>query len=209
MYKGTHPQVQRDTDAAFVALESMLSGQDAIVIGVSGGVLLVQGRPVKDESPALKTFSDMLKEKNIASIKASRGASKEEFVYLAQILFMDPEDALHDDAIKPELLANLRSFQITEVRFGAAPPVPQAVGPSAPGQTADAAIVQALRSTRHRFCGGLIWRSAVVTCRRRNWAPNSRRTTHEYTLPAAGACRTSTRRTTTSALVAWRVVAAR
>ncbi|GEM_PF-5722091 len=137
MYKATHPQVQRDSDAAFTALESMLSGQDAITIGVSGGVLLVQGRPVKDESPALKTFSDMLKEKSIASIRAARGASKEEFHHLAQILFMDPEDALHEDSIKPELLANLRLFQITEVKFGAAPATPQAVGPVAPGQTAE------------------------------------------------------------------------
>lgn len=144
MYKATHPQVQRDSDAAFTALQSMLALQDPIQVGATGGLLLVQGRPVKDESPALKTFSDLLKEKNIAGFKASRSASKEEFLSFARILFMEPEEALKDDAIKPELLADLHTIQINEVRFGEAPSMPAA----APAAESVSALAEAYMRAR-------------------------------------------------------------
>ncbi|MEK7866069.1 MAG: fused response regulator/phosphatase [Planctomycetota bacterium] len=150
MYKATHPQVQRDSDAAFAALQSMLALQDPILIGATGGVFLVQGRPVKGDVAALKAFSEILGEKNIASFKAARGASKEEFAQLAHILFMEPEDALQDDAIKPELLAGLRSLQINEVRFGAAAAVPPSGGAVATGLTVESASALAEAYMRAR-----------------------------------------------------------
>lgn len=143
MYKASHPQVQRDCDAAFAVLGSMLAEQESVVIGATGGVLYVQGRAVKEESPALKTFSDLLRDKNIASFQAKRGATREEFIELATILFMDPEDALKDDHIKPELLSPLRNFRINEEGLG-----PPAAPAPAPVAESTAALAEAWMKTR-------------------------------------------------------------
>ncbi len=117
MYAATHPQVQKDMDACFGVIETVLGGQDSLHVGVTEGLLIVEGRPIKDESASFKTFAEMLRSKHLASFKISRGVTREEFLELVRLLCMKAEDALKDDHVMPELLAKMDHIKVNELRF--------------------------------------------------------------------------------------------
>lgn len=117
MYAATHPQVQKDMDACFAIIQDVMSRQEALHLGVTEGMLVVEGKPVKDDSASFKTFAELLRGKHIGSFKITRGTSKEEFLELVRLLCMRGEDALEGDAIKPELLRRLQKIKVNEIRF--------------------------------------------------------------------------------------------
>ncbi len=117
MYAATHPQVQKDIDACFGAVTAVLTGQEVLHLGVTEGMLIVDGKPIQDASASFKTFADLLRGKHIGSFKFTRGLTREEFLELVRLLCMKPEDALEQEHVKPELLAKFRNVKISELRF--------------------------------------------------------------------------------------------
>lgn len=116
-YSPQHRQAQAALQEAFSTLERMLQAQPSILLGTREGALILQGKPVRDASPATQGFCEMLAARNIATFAVEQGATLEEFGHLVRILSMNPEDLIEAQAIKPEHLKPLRHIRLNEMRF--------------------------------------------------------------------------------------------
>ncbi|KAF0243917.1 MAG: stage II sporulation E family [Planctomycetota bacterium] len=117
MYSPTHPQVAHDLAGAFAWIEKMTSQESPVALGTRDGVMIVQGHPVRELTPILKSFCDLISSRGISSFSAQHGATLAEFSALVDILVRKPDEVLQGDRIKPELLKPLQKFRINELRF--------------------------------------------------------------------------------------------
>ncbi|MCC6739808.1 MAG: SpoIIE family protein phosphatase [Planctomycetia bacterium] len=117
MYSPKHPQVAHDLADAFAWLEKMSAAESPVALGTREGTMIVQGRPVREMTPVLKSFCDILAGKGISAFSAQRGASLAEFSALVDILVKKPEEVLQGDRIRPELLKPLHHIRVNELRF--------------------------------------------------------------------------------------------
>ena len=117
MYSPTHPQVQLDLKDAFGWLEKMIGEEPSVALGTREGTMIIQGRPVREMTPTLKSFIDSLTSRGLTSFSVHRGATLAEFSAMVDILVKKPEDVMQGDGIKPELLAPLHNIRVNELRF--------------------------------------------------------------------------------------------
>ncbi|MBI2922181.1 MAG: hypothetical protein HYY18_14105, partial [Planctomycetes bacterium] len=117
MYSPTHPQVQTDLKDAFSWLEKMTAAEPSVALGAREGVMIVQGRPVREMTTSLKAFIDSLSSRGLTSFSIQRGATLAEFSGLVDILVKKPEVVMDGDSIKAELLKPLHHFRVNELRF--------------------------------------------------------------------------------------------
>ncbi|MEK7468112.1 MAG: SpoIIE family protein phosphatase [Planctomycetota bacterium] len=117
MYSPTHPQVAHDLADAFAWIEKMTVQESPVALGTRDGTMIIQGRPVRELTPTLKAFCDLISSRGISSFSAQRGATLAEFSALVDILVKKPEEVMQGDHIRPELLKPLQRFRINELRF--------------------------------------------------------------------------------------------
>jgi hypothetical protein len=116
-YSPEHRQSQVALQDAFGTLGRMLKAQPSILLGTREGALILQGKPVRDATPASQGFCEMLSARNIATFTVEQGATFEEFSHLVRILSMNPEDLIEGQIIKPEYLKPLSHIRLNEMRF--------------------------------------------------------------------------------------------
>ncbi len=116
-YSPEHRQAQAALTETFSTLTRMLQAQPSVLLGTREGALILQGKPVRDTTPAAQGFCEMLAARNIATFAVEKGATFEEFSHLVKILSMSPEDLLEAQAVKPEHLKPLLRIHVNEMRF--------------------------------------------------------------------------------------------
>jgi CheY-like chemotaxis protein len=117
MYSPAHPQVAHDLADAFAWIEKMTAIESPVTLGTRDGTMIVQGRPVRELTPTLKAFCDLISTRGISSVSTQRGASLQEFSAIVDILVKKPEEVMKGDQIKPELLKPLHKMRVNELRF--------------------------------------------------------------------------------------------
>src|SRR5688572_26082287 len=75
MYSPTHPQVEKDLAEAFGWLDKMTSTESPVTLGTRDGSMIIQSRPVREMTPILKSFCDVLQSRGITSLSTQKGAT--------------------------------------------------------------------------------------------------------------------------------------
>jgi hypothetical protein len=128
IYAAGHPEAKRGVEDSAACLAKMVAGKPSVMIGAREGVVLLDNAPIRDASPTVKSFCEILSARNIAAFSVDPGFTREELGHFLRLLATNPAEILRQDSIRPELLEPLRAIHVLKfiaVR-GDAPDLPPA-----------------------------------------------------------------------------------